>query len=104
MAEEKTQIEINREQQEAERKRRSAERKAKKVAGEAALGGQTLSEALRGATSTRERKEIFPGYEKVVQDRNQMTVDDGWKEQDELQNDEEDTQIVKCIQMSERIV
>ena len=45
---------------------------------------------------TRERKEIFPGYEKVVSDRNQMTIDDVWKEQDELQNEEDgDTQIVK---------
>lgn len=65
MAQEKTQIEINREQQEVERKRRSAERKTKKAAGEAALGGRTLSEALRGATSTRERKEIRRRYEKA---------------------------------------
>ena len=48
---------------------------------------------------TRERKEVFPGYEKVVQDRNQMTVDDVLKEQDELQNEEEeDTSIVIFLQ------
>ncbi len=65
MAEEKTQIEINREQQEADRKRRSAERKTKKAAGEAALGGRTLSEALRGAPNTRERREVRRRYEKA---------------------------------------
>ena len=42
---------------------------------------------------------MFPGYEKVVQDRNQMTVDDVLKEQDELQNEEEeDTSIVIFLQ------
>ena len=36
---------------------------------------------------TRQRKEIFPGYEKIVQDRTKMTEDKLWQEDDE--NDED---------------
>ena len=47
---------------------------------------------------------MFPGYEKVVQDRNQMTVDDIVKEQDELQNEEdEDTAIVMFLILIEQL-
>lgn len=47
---------------------------------------------------------MFPGYEKVVQDRNQMTVDDVVKEQDELQNEEdEDTAIVMFLILIEQL-
>lgn len=51
-------------QRNMEARARSAERKSKKVFGEVALGGRTLSEALRGATSTKERREIRRRYDK----------------------------------------
>ena len=63
MAEEKSQIELDREQREADRRARSEARKAKKEAARAALGGQTLSEALRGTTSTKQRRAIKDAYE-----------------------------------------
>ena len=36
---------------------------------------------------TRQRKEIFPGYEKIVQDRTKMTEDKLWQEDDENDDD-----------------
>ena len=63
MAEEKSQYQIDQEQRQADRRARSERRKAAKSAGEAALGGQTLSEALRGTTSTKQRRAIKDAYE-----------------------------------------
>lgn len=53
-------------QRNIERQQRAAERKVRRFAesaGEAALGGQTLSEALRGTTSTKQRRAIKDTYE-----------------------------------------
>jgi len=36
---------------------------------------------------TRQRKEIFPGYEKIVQDRTKMTEEKLWQEDDENDDD-----------------
>ena len=63
MAEEKSQYQIDSEQRQADRRARSERRKAAKSAGEAALGGRTLSEALRGTTSTKQRRAIKDAYE-----------------------------------------
>jgi hypothetical protein len=52
----KTQAQVDLERRNAERRARSESRKAAKSAGEAALGGRTLSEALRGTTSTKQRR------------------------------------------------
>jgi hypothetical protein len=53
-------------QRNIERKQRAAERNARRSAesaGRAALGSQTLSEALRGTTSTKQRRAIKNAYE-----------------------------------------
>jgi hypothetical protein len=60
---EKSQYELDQERRQADRRARAQARKAAKAAGMASLGGRTLSEALRGATSTRERREIKATYE-----------------------------------------
>ena len=55
-------------QRNIEAKVRSAERKAQKAAGEAALGGMTLSEALRtpaAQRSTKVRRQIKKTYEQA---------------------------------------
>jgi hypothetical protein len=59
----KTQAQVDLETRNAERRARSESRKAAKSAGEAALGGRTLSEALRGTTSTKQRRAIKDAYE-----------------------------------------
>jgi hypothetical protein len=59
----KTQAQVDLERRNAERRARSESRKAAKSAGMAALGGQTLSEALRGTTSTKQRRAIKDAYE-----------------------------------------
>jgi hypothetical protein len=53
-------------QRNIERKQRAAERNARRSAesaSRAALGGRTLSEALRGTTSTKQRRAIKDAYE-----------------------------------------
>ena len=60
---EKSQYELDQAQRQADRRARSEARKAKNEAARAALGGQTLSEALRGTTSTKQRRAIKGSYE-----------------------------------------
>jgi len=59
----KTKAQVDLETRNADRRARSERRKAAKSAGEAALGGRTLSEALRGTTSTKQRRAIKDAYE-----------------------------------------
>lgn len=59
----KSQYQIEDEQRQADRRARAERRKAAKAAGMAALGGRTLSEALRGTTSTKQRRAIKDAYE-----------------------------------------
>lgn len=63
MAEEKSQYQLDQEQRQADRRARSEARKIKKEAGRSVLGGRTLSEALRGTTSTKQRRAIKDAYE-----------------------------------------
>ena len=63
MAEEKSQYKLDQEQRQADRRARSEARKIKEDAARDALGGRTLSEALRGTTSTKQRRAIKDAYE-----------------------------------------
>ena len=60
---EKSQYELAQAQRAADRKARAERRKAANAAASAALGGRTLSEALRGTTTTRQRRAIKDAYE-----------------------------------------
>lgn len=77
----KSQYQLKQEQREADRRARVEARKAQEEASRAALGGMTLSEALRtpeAQGSTRVRRQIKETYRKAREAQNSTGVDESF--------------------------
>ena len=77
----KSQYQLKQEQREADIRARREARKAREEAGKAALGGMTLSEALRtpeAQRSTRVRRQIKEAYTKAGEALNSTGVDESF--------------------------
>jgi hypothetical protein len=77
----KSQYQLKQEQREADRRARVEARKAQEEASRAALGGMTLSEALRtpeAQSSTRVRRQIKETYRKAREAQNSTGVDESF--------------------------